>query len=69
VVVLDNDTRLEKSSPCLPYLTIFGEGIDRSQIQDLYEDPDDNLYHHRLTAFLTHLVIAAAGKPVPRLPE
>jgi hypothetical protein len=27
VVVLDNDTLLEKSSPCLPYLTIFGEGI------------------------------------------
>jgi len=41
----------------------------RSQIQDLYEDPDDNLYHHRLTDFLTHLVIATAGKPVPRLPK
>jgi hypothetical protein len=37
-----------------------------SQIQDFYEDPDDQLYHHRLTNFLTHLVIAATGKPVPK---
>jgi hypothetical protein len=35
----------------------------RSQIQAFYDDPDDHLYHHRLTNFLTHLVIAATGKP------
>jgi hypothetical protein len=40
VVVFDHDTRLEKSSPCLPYLTIFGEGIDTRlwPIRPLRED-------------------------------
>ena len=38
----------------------------RAKIGYLFQDPDDQLYHHRLTNFLTHLVIAATGKPVPK---
>lgn len=37
----------------------------RNKLQELYFDPDDRLYFHRLASFITHLVIASAGSPAP----